>query len=125
MPHGVVFDAQVLQVAGWADRGVGRYTIGLLEALLPTGRLRAVTLRPELPPPSGLPPAVAATDLLRWDDAVQARALTAIGPVVRLVPAAFLHVGPRDPAGLVTATHWSAAGTPRVVLLHDLIPLRA
>ena len=125
MTLGVVVDAQVLQVAGWADRGVGRYTAGLIDALLPTGRLRAVTLRPELPPPVSMPAAVVAAGLAHWDDLRAARQTVAAGPVVRLVPAPFLHVGPADPAGLVTAPHWAELGVPRAVVLHDLIPLRA
>jgi len=125
MARGVVVDAQVLQVAGWAERGVGRYTLGLLEALAATGRLVGVTLRAELPPPAGLPAAVAAAGLVHWDDVHEARRATEAGPVVRLVPAPFLHVNPADPAGLVTAPHWAAAGVPRAVIVHDLIPLRA
>lgn len=125
MARGVVVDAQVLQVAGWAERGVGRYTVGLLEALAATGRLAGVTLRAELPPPAGLPAAVAAAGLVHWDDVHEARRATGAGPVLRLVPAPFLHVGPADPAGLVTAPHWAAAGVPRAVVVHDLIPLRA
>lgn len=121
----VVVDAQVLQVPGWAERGVGRYTVGLLEALMATGRLGAATLRPELPPPAGMPASVAAAGLDCWESAAAARRIVAAGPVVRLVPAPFLHTGPTDRAGLVTAPHWAELGTPRAVIVHDLIPLRA
>jgi glycosyltransferase involved in cell wall biosynthesis len=41
------------------------------------------------------------------------------------VTAPFLHTGPTDPPGLGVAPHWAEAGLPRVVTLHDLIPLRA
>lgn len=125
MGLGVVVDAQVLQVPGWSERGVGRYTAALLEALLAAGRLRAATLRPELPPPAGLPSAVAAAGLVRWDDAQEARRIVGGGPVVRLVPAPFLHSGPADRAGLVTAPHWAGLETARAVIVYDLIPLRA
>ena len=32
--------------------------------------------------------------------------------------------GPTDPSVLVVVPHWADAGVPRVVTLHDLIPLR-
>ena len=47
------------------------------------------------------------------------------GRLARLVPAPFLHCGPGDPTVLVEAPHWEESGLPRVVLVHDLIPLRA
>ena len=46
------------------------------------------------------------------------------GPIAHHVPAPFLHTGPTDPAVLVTVPHWAHAAVPRVVTLHDLIPLR-
>jgi len=44
---------------------------------------------------------------------------------VHHIPAPFLQCGPLDPSGLVVAPHWESLGLPRVVTLHDLIPLRA
>ena len=119
-------DLQALQVAGYADRGVGRYVAALSEALAAGDRLAAGLLAPELAPPAGLAPALAAGGLVRFDCRTEARALAGrVAPLARLVPAPFLHCAPGDPSALVVAPHWEELGLPRVVLLHDLIPLRA
>ena len=118
-------DIQALQVGGFADRGIGRYTAGLLGALARTGRIAAALLAPELPPPSGLPAEISASDVVCWDTIQQMREL--LGRPLRVVhhvTAPFLHSGPADPSGLTVVPHWSEAGVPRVVILYDLIPLR-
>ncbi len=119
-------DLQALQTDGIADRGIGRYVAALSAAFDRAGRLAAGLLAPELPPPLGLPPELAMKGLVQWDGVASMRALVAAGgPVVHHVPAPFLHCGPLDPSGLVIGPHWEASGLPRVVTLHDLIPLRA
>lgn len=113
-------------MAGWADRGVGRYISGYAEALHRRGALSAVLLAPELPPPSGLPGDLVASGQARWDGALAVRDLLARGrPVVHHVTAPFLHCEPDAPVALGPPEHWARSGAPRVVLLHDLIPLRA
>ncbi|HMC38285.1 MAG TPA: glycosyltransferase, partial [Acidimicrobiales bacterium] len=121
----VALDGQALQVEGWADRGVGRYVTGYAAALARQGALAALLLAPELPPARGLPDDLVAAGLVRWDGAEACRALTASGPVAHHLTAPFLHYEPGAPAGLGVAEHWARAGAARVVLLHDLIPLRA
>jgi glycosyltransferase involved in cell wall biosynthesis len=119
-------DLQALQTDGFADRGIGRYVAALSTALSRMGRVAAGLLAPELPPPLGLPPELAAAGLVHWDAASTMRGLVAgAGPVAHHVPAPFLHSGPLDPTGLVMGPHWAEAGVPRIVTLHDLIPLRA
>ncbi|HEY5251770.1 MAG TPA: glycosyltransferase family 1 protein, partial [Acidimicrobiales bacterium] len=118
-------DLQALQVDGFADRGIGRYITGHTAALARAGRLAAALLAPELPPPAGLPAEVATAGLVRWDSIGAVRDLLAEGgPIAHHVPAPFLHTAPADPSVLVTVPHWAEAGVPRVVTLHDLIPLR-
>jgi len=119
-------DLQALQTDGIADRGIGRYVAALSAALERIDRLAAGLLAPELPPPLGLPPELATSGLVHWDAAPSMRALvTGAGPIVHHIPAPFLQCGPLDPSGLVVAPHWESLGLPRVVTLHDLIPLRA
>jgi glycosyltransferase involved in cell wall biosynthesis len=119
-------DLQALQTDGYADRGIGRYVSALSAALSRIGRLSAGLLAPELPPPLGLPPELATAGLVRWDGISSLRALIAEGgPIAHHVPAPFLHSGPLDPSGLVLGPHWENLGLPRVVTVHDLIPLRA
>ena len=119
-------DLQALQTDGIADRGIGRYVAAMSCALNRIDRLAAGLLAPELPPPLGLPPEIATGGLVHWDSAASMRALVADGgPLARHIPAPFLHCGPLDPSGLVIAPHWESLGLPRVVTLHDLIPLRA
>lgn len=118
-------DLQALQVDGIADRGIGRYVAGATAALGRAGRLAAGLLAPELPPPAGLPDELATAGLVRWDSIATLRALLdGGGPIAHHVPAPFLHTAPTDPAVLVTVPHWAHAGVPRVITLHDLIPLR-
>jgi glycosyltransferase involved in cell wall biosynthesis len=118
-------DLQALQIDGFADRGIGRYVAGNTAALARAGRVAAALLAPELPPPTGLPPDVATAGLARWDSMAELRRLLADGgPIAHHVPAPFLHTGPTDPSALVVVPHWADAGVPRVVTLHDLIPLR-
>lgn len=125
-PVRLALDLQALQVDGYAQRGIGRYVAGSAVALWRAGRVERALLAPELPPPAGLPPELGTSGLVAWDCAALSRAVTgAGGPVVRHVPAPFLHSGPRDPSGLVAAAHWADCGVPRTVTLHDLIPLRA
>ena len=124
-PVRLAVDLQVLQVDGFADRGIGRYVAGHTEALARAGRVAAALLAPELPPPAGLPADVATAGLARWDSVGELRRLLADGgPIAHHVPAPFLHTGPTDPSVLVVVPHWADAGVPRVVTLHDLIPLR-
>ncbi|HVA03578.1 MAG TPA: glycosyltransferase [Acidimicrobiales bacterium] len=119
-------DLQALQTDGIADRGIGRYVASLSAALQRSGRLAAGLLAPELPPPLGLPPELATSGLVRFDGVSSMRALIdESGPIVHHVPAPFLSCGPLDPTGLVIGPHWETVGLPRVVTLHDLIPLRA
>ncbi|HXQ76174.1 MAG TPA: glycosyltransferase family 1 protein, partial [Acidimicrobiales bacterium] len=124
-PVRLAVDLQVLQVEGFADRGIGRYVAGHTEALARAGRLAAALLAPELSPPSGLPAELATAGLVRWDSMGELRRLLADGgAIAHHVPAPFLHTGPTDPSVLVTVPHWADAGVARVVTLHDLIPLR-
>jgi glycosyltransferase involved in cell wall biosynthesis len=119
-------DLQALQVDGIADRGIGRYVAALSAALNRIDRLAAGLLAPELPPPLGLPPELAMQGLVHWDDISSMRALvTSEGQVAHHIPAPFLHSGPLDPSDLLLSSHWESLGLPRVVTLHDLIPLRA
>jgi glycosyltransferase involved in cell wall biosynthesis len=118
-------DLQALQVPGYAERGIGRYVAAHASALGRSGRIAAALLAPELPPPAGLPPELATAGLVRFDSRPEARALAGHGPLAHHVPAPFLHCGPGDPSALVVAPHWAELGLPRVVTLHDLIPLRA
>jgi len=119
-------DLQALQTDGIADRGIGRYVAALSAALNRIDRLAAGLLAPELPPPLGLPPELAMGGLVHWDAASTMRALVAEGaPIAHHIPAPFVHCGPLDPSGLVMGPHWESLGLPRVVTLHDLIPLRA
>ncbi len=122
----VAVDLQALQTDGIADRGIGRYVASLSEALHRSGRLAAGLLSPELPPPLGLAPELAMSGLVCFDGVSSMRALLDdAGPIVHHVPAPFLSCGPLDPTGLVIGPHWESVGLPRVVTLHDLIPLRA
>jgi glycosyltransferase involved in cell wall biosynthesis len=119
-------DLQALQTEGYADRGIGRYVSALSAALNRIDRVAAGLLAPELPPPLGLPPELAMAGLVRWDSISSLRELVwAGGPIAHHIPAPFLHSGPGDPTGLVIGPHWERSGIPRVVTLHDLIPLRA
>jgi glycosyltransferase involved in cell wall biosynthesis len=126
-------DVQALQVEGWADRGVGRYIVGYSAALARRGALAAALLAPELPPPAGLPNDLVSAGGAGWDTAATCRKLMAAaegsdggsGPLVHHLTAPFLHAEPGGRAGLGGPEHWARSGVPRVVLLHDLIPLRA
>jgi glycosyltransferase involved in cell wall biosynthesis len=119
-------DLQALQTDGYADRGIGRYVAALSASLTRMGRVAAGLLAPELPPPLGLPPDLASAGLVHWDGVTALRALVAEGePFAHHIPAPFLHSGPLDPSGLVLGPHWEDVGLPRVVTIHDLIPLRA
>ncbi len=120
-------DLQALQVAGIADRGIGRYAAALAAALADQDRLAVALLAPELPPPAGLPGGLSARGLCRWDGMAAMREVLAgaSSPVMHLSMAPFLHVGAADPSVLTVAPHWSAAGCPRAAVLYDLIPLRA
>ncbi|HXQ90006.1 MAG TPA: glycosyltransferase [Acidimicrobiales bacterium] len=125
-PIRLAIDLQALQVDGYADRGIGRYVSSLSAALGRIGRVAGGLLAPELPPPLGLPAELAEAGLVRWDSMQTLRALMAGNePVVHHVPAPFLHCGPLDSSSLVVSPHWEDVGLPRVVTLHDLIPLRA
>lgn len=123
----VALDVHALQVPGYADRGVGRYVAGYARALARRGAVAAALLAPELPPASGLPGELVAAGLVRWDCRDTCRVLMSeMGPpLVYHLTAPFLHTAPGDPASLGVVEHWARAGVPRVVLLHDLIPLRA
>ena len=127
----VALDVHALQVEGWADRGVGRYVTGYSPALGRLGVLGAALLAPELPPASGLPNELVAAGLACWDSAATCRRLIGGGgagdggPLVYHLTAPFLHTEPGGAAGLGVVEHWARSGVPRVVLLHDLIPLRA
>lgn len=126
MSASVALDVHALQVEGWADRGVGRYVIGYAAALARRGALNAALLAPELPPAAGLPNELVAAGRVRWDTAGECRALLAGSPGLAYhLTAPFLHCEPGAPAGLGVVDHWARAAAPRVVLLHDLIPLRA
>jgi glycosyltransferase involved in cell wall biosynthesis len=122
---GVALDVHALQVEGWADRGVGRYVSGYSAALARRRVLAAALLAPELPPASGLPNELAAAGLVAWDSAASCRSLIGAPGLVYHLTAPFLHFEPGAPAGLGVVEHWARAGVPRVVLFHDLIPLRA
>jgi len=119
-------DLQALQTEGMADRGIGRYVAALSAALHRSDRVAAGLLAPELPPPLNIPPDLAMGGFVHWDSIATLRALVAEGgPMAHFVPAPFLHNGPLDPTGLVVGPHWESLGLPRVVTVHDLIPLRA
>lgn len=126
-PVRVALDVQALQVPGFADRGIGRYVTGYARALAERRLLAAALVAPELAPPSGLPEELTGGGLVRWDSQSTCRDLlgTVGPPVVYHLTAPFLHTAPADPPALGIAEHWARAGCARVVLLHDLIPLRA
>ena len=123
----VALDAHALQVEGWADRGVGRYVTGYSAALARRSVLAAALLAPELPPAAGLPNELVAAGLVHWDSAATCRRLAGGdgAPLVYHLTAPFLHTEPGAPASLGVVEHWARSGVARVVLLHDLIPLRA
>ncbi len=126
----VALDVHALQVEGYADRGIGRYVSGYARALHRRGALAAALLAGELPPASGLPGELVESGSVRWDsqEACRSLLLEAGGAGQCLayhVTAPFLHCGPAEPASLGVVEHWARSGVPRVVLLHDLIPLRA
>ncbi|MBV9661180.1 MAG: glycosyltransferase [Acidimicrobiales bacterium] len=126
-PFGIALDVQALQAEGFSDRGIGRYVAGYSAALARREALAAVLLAPELPPPDRLPLELAARGLVRWDSRAECRDLLASSErrVVYHVTAPFLHVGRGEPSSLAVVEHWAEAAAPRVVTLHDLIPLRA
>ncbi len=124
-PLRLAIDLQALQVAGYSDRGIGRYAAGFAAAMGRIGRVAAGLLAPELPPPAGLPGELAVAGLVRWDTSAQARLLAGDGPVAHHVLAPFLHTGPLDADDLVVSSHWAESGLARVVTVYDLIPLRA
>jgi len=118
-------DLHALQVAGFADRGIGRYTASHVAALARAGRVAGGLLAPELPPPSHLPTELSQSGLVDWDTITKMRELLqGSAPLAYHVTAPFLHAGPMDPFGLTVVPHWAEAGVPRVVTLYDLIPLR-
>lgn len=121
----VALDIQALQVEGFSDRGIGRYVAGYAAALNRCGVLAAALLAPELPPPDRMPAELAANGLARWDCRAECRRLVRSGPVAYHVTAPFLHSAPGEPGALGVVEHWAEAAVPRVVTLHDLIPLRA
>ena len=119
-----------LQVEGYADRGVGRYVSGYARALHRRGAVAAALLAPELPPAVGLPGELVDSGVVGWDSQAACRSLLAAaersgGRLAYHVTAPFLHCGPGEPPALGVVEHWARSGVPRVVLLHDLIPLRA
>jgi glycosyltransferase involved in cell wall biosynthesis len=118
-------DLQALQVPGYADRGIGRYVAGYATAMAQQGRLAAGLLAPELPPARGLPTSLVASGAAVWDSAGLCRELMEHDAPAWQVTAPFLHSGPADRAWLVRSPHWEESGASRVVLLFDLIPLRA
>ena len=121
-----ILDIHALQVDGFADRGIGRYVAGFSTALGSAGRLAAALLAPELQPPAGLPGSLVEADLVQWDSRACARELTSSGGLLAYcVSAPFLHSGPDEPGTIAVVSHWAATGLPRVVVLYDLIPLRA
>jgi glycosyltransferase involved in cell wall biosynthesis len=124
-PLRLAIDLQALQVAGFADRGIGRYSVAFATAMNRIGRVAAGLLATELPPPAGLPGELAVAGLVRWDTPAEVRRLVAQGPLAHHVLAPFLHCGPLDADELVVSSHWAEAGLPRVSTVYDLIPLRA
>jgi glycosyltransferase involved in cell wall biosynthesis len=121
----VALDIQALQVEGFSDRGIGRYVAGYAAALHRRGALAAALLAPELPPPDRLPPEVAVSGAAVWDCRAECRRLIQDGLSAYHLTAPFLHSGPGEPTALGVVEHWAEAAVPRVVTLHDLIPLRA
>jgi hypothetical protein len=118
-------DIQVLQVAGYADRGIGRYVAAHTTALVRAGRIAAGLLAAELPPASGLPTELAAAGLVKWNTMSEVRDLLRRHPRLALhVAAPFLHTEPGDADELVVSSHWARTGVPRVATIYDLIPLR-
>lgn len=124
-PVRLAIDLQALQVAGYADRGIGRYVAEFAAAMGRTGRVAAGLLAPELPPPARLPSELAAAGRVRWDTPAEVRRLAEEGLVARHVAAPFLHAGPLDPDELIVSSHWAEMGLPRIATVYDLIPLRA
>ena len=124
-PLRVALDLQCLQVAGYSDRGIGRYAVGFAAAMGRIDRVAAGLLAPELPPPAGLPGELAVGGLVRWDTPAEVRRLAGEGPVAHHVLAPFLHTGPLAADELVNSPHWAESGLPRITTVHDLIPLRA
>lgn len=121
----LALDLQCLQVAGYSDRGIGRYAAGFAAAMGRIDRVAAGLLAPELPPPAGLPGELAVAGLVRWDTPAEVRRLAGEGPVAHHVLAPFLHTGPLAADELVNSPHWAESGLPRITTVYDLIPLRA
>ena len=124
-PLRLALDLQCLQVAGYSDRGIGRYSAGFAAAMGRIDRVAAGLLAPELPPPAGLPGDLAVAGLVRWDTPAEVRRLAGEGPVAHHVLAPFLHAGPLAADELVNSSHWAESGLPRITTVYDLIPLRA
>jgi glycosyltransferase involved in cell wall biosynthesis len=124
-PLRLALDLQCLQVAGYSDRGIGRYAASFAAAMGRIDRVAAGLLAPELPPPAGLPGDLAVAGLVRWDTPAEVRRLAGEGPVAHHVLAPFLHTGPLAADELVNSSHWAESGLPRITTVYDLIPLRA
>jgi glycosyltransferase involved in cell wall biosynthesis len=124
-PLRLALDLQCLQVAGYSDRGIGRYAAGFAAAMGRIDRVAAGLLAPELPPPAGLPGELSVAGLVRWDTPAEVRRLAGVGRVAHHVLAPFLHTGPLDADELVNSSHWAESGLPRISTVYDLIPLRA
>ena len=124
-PLRLALDLQCLQVAGYSDRGIGRYAAGFAAGMADIDRIAVGLLAPELPPPAGLPGELAVAGLVRWDTPAEVRRLAGEGPVAHHVLAPFLHTAPMAADELVNSSHWAESGVPRITTVYDLIPLRA
>lgn len=111
-PAPVALDLQALQPGSGATADACAQAAGWAAALGRAGRLVAALLAPELPPPPpGAVPAAVPTGLVGWDGAETARRLAATHQgLVRLIPAAWLHTGPRAMADMVPGGHWRRTG---------------
>jgi glycosyltransferase involved in cell wall biosynthesis len=117
----IIVDLQASQSAAHAERGIARYSLELTRALLRRGApIHALAVNPNLPPPRGLPPDLAASPLLTDRSARTFAAAAELGRV------AYHVMSPIElelPAPLVLSRSGLVRSDALVVVLYDLIPL--
>ncbi len=115
----VVLDVQALQNPMHRDRGIGRYVVAHVDALLDVGApVAALTLNPDHPAPPSLPYRWLDAGLVRWNEPSLARELSERGFVYHVMSP----FEPAVPEDGVVAPHMLEASDALVVTLYDAIP---